>query len=115
MKAFIERHHLILQELEETKKQLEKAKEIKTYNGWTNYATWRVNLELFDNYQLTEYQEELSTYDLSTDIKEETEFFIAEDNDTNSFCFNYAIAFINQVNFYEIAEHIKERSFDIYD
>ena len=19
-----------------------------TYNGWTNYATWRVNLELFD-------------------------------------------------------------------
>ena len=20
----------------------------KTYNGWTNYATWRVNLEMFD-------------------------------------------------------------------
>ena len=20
----------------------------KTYNGWTNYATWRVNLEVFD-------------------------------------------------------------------
>ena len=20
----------------------------KTYNGWTNYATWRVNLEIFD-------------------------------------------------------------------
>ena len=20
----------------------------KTYNGWTNYATWRVNLEWFD-------------------------------------------------------------------
>lgn len=19
-----------------------------TYNGWTNYATWRVNLEMFD-------------------------------------------------------------------
>ena len=19
-----------------------------TYNGWTNYATWRVNLEIFD-------------------------------------------------------------------
>jgi hypothetical protein len=20
----------------------------ETYNGWTNYATWRVNLEIFD-------------------------------------------------------------------
>ena len=20
----------------------------ETYNGWTNYATWRVNLEMFD-------------------------------------------------------------------
>lgn len=22
----------------------------KTYNGWANYATWRVNLEMFDGY-----------------------------------------------------------------
>ena len=20
----------------------------ETYNGWTNYATWRINLEIFD-------------------------------------------------------------------
>lgn len=22
------------------------------YNGWTNYATWRVNLEMFDGMQI---------------------------------------------------------------
>ena len=24
------------------------------YNGWTNYATWRVNLEIFDGNELDE-------------------------------------------------------------
>ena len=22
----------------------------KTYNGWFNYATWRINLEIFDGF-----------------------------------------------------------------
>jgi hypothetical protein len=25
------------------------------YNGWTNYATWRVNLEMFDGFDAREY------------------------------------------------------------
>jgi hypothetical protein len=25
------------------------------YNGWTNYATWRVNLEIFDGIDLMDY------------------------------------------------------------
>jgi hypothetical protein len=24
----------------------------KTYNGWTNYATWRIHLEIFDGMSL---------------------------------------------------------------
>ena len=40
-----------------------------TYNGWTNYETWRVNLEIFDGYdpdgrlvcpfELQDYAEEI--------------------------------------------------------
>ena len=26
-----------------------------TYNGWTNYATWRVNLEIFDGFDPYDY------------------------------------------------------------
>ena len=26
----------------------------KTYNGWTNYATWRVNLEIFDGWDVND-------------------------------------------------------------
>jgi len=25
------------------------------YNGWTNYETWRVNLEIFDNFDISDY------------------------------------------------------------
>ena len=26
----------------------------ETYNGWTNYATWRVHLEMFDGMEVDE-------------------------------------------------------------
>jgi len=31
-------------------KQGKHMKNENTYNGWTNYATWRINLEMFDGY-----------------------------------------------------------------
>lgn len=80
----------------------------ETYNGWTNYATWRVNLEMFDGYELQEYQKELSTYDLSQYLREFAEYYTTEDTDNNEPCISYALAFLAQVNYYEIAEHIKE-------
>ena len=27
----------------------------KTYNGWSNYATWRINLEIFDDLDISEF------------------------------------------------------------
>ena len=65
------------------------------YNGWTNYATWRVNLEVFDGSDMhwcatsaREYVEEL--------IEDTTQPGIARD---------YALAFLADVNWHEIAEH----------
>jgi len=79
-----------------------------TYNGWTNYATWRVNLEFFDNYELQDYQKELSVYELSENLKEYTEYYVTEDTDNNEPCISYALAFLAQVNYYEIAQFLKE-------
>ena len=37
----------------------------QTYNGWTNYATWRVNLEVFDGLNLRDHFDELpDTYEV---------------------------------------------------
>lgn len=61
------------------------------YNGWTNYATWRVNLEIFDGIDPTEMGwHKLDLYDLADALQE------------------YAIAFMADVNFREIANNIVE-------
>ena len=84
-------------------------KKEETYNGWTNYATWRINLELFDPYQFdpdayeTE-QDEKATAQYLADLCEE---IVIEG--TNDLCASYARAFLDQVNFYEIAQHINEQ------
>lgn len=78
----------------------------KEYNGWSNYATWRVNLEIlgdidFDEHvtvdDLKEIVEDVVFSNLETGLKVE---------DWRSLCTDYARAFISEVNFYEIAESI---------
>ena len=74
----------------------------ETYNGWTNYATWRVNLEIFDGFDLDGHKvtvEELMTY---------AEEVVFEGADENSFAADYSLAFLNQVNWHEIAESMNE-------
>ena len=42
----------------------------KNYNGWTNYATWRVNLEILSD---IEFEEQVSA-DYLKDLTEECVF-----------------------------------------
>lgn len=72
------------------------------YNGWSNYATWRINLELLNGYEHTS----IDTYDLSQELKSYVEDYLdlSEDGITK----DYAMAFISDVNWYEIAEHLME-------
>ena len=79
----------------------------ETYNGWTNYATWRVSLELFDGYEFEEDFYNHSTYDFSEHLKELAEEFTLC-NCENEIAKDYALAFLAQVNYYEIAQHKKE-------
>jgi hypothetical protein len=72
------------------------------YNGWTNYATWRVNLELFDGYDM---QHEKVTPNYIQGIAEDHIEFSSEPGIAR----DYAMAFLNDVNWYEIAQHLNEK------
>jgi len=81
-----------------------------TYNGWTNYATWRVNLEIFDGNELDEL------FDLTLPVEQlrhvlqdyvQGHIYEAGGGDGN-IAVDYAIAFISDVNWYEIAKHMIE-------
>lgn len=74
----------------------------ETYNGWTNYATWRVNLEHFDG--VTSEESGLDTTEACQSYVEDF-LELSCDNDTT---LSYALAFTHKVNWYEILEHIKE-------
>ena len=75
----------------------------KKHNGWSNYATWRVNLEIIDGL-------EIETKMSAEDMKEFIEDVVFNNyNGTgNRLMYDYASAFISEVNFYELAENINE-------
>ena len=78
----------------------------QTYNGWTNYATWRINLELWDNFDISEFKG-MDIHQLAEQLKESTEAYIY-DCKSQGIAYEYAIAFVLQANFYEIANSLFE-------
>lgn len=75
----------------------------KTYNGWTNYETWRVNLELFNG------DDEHWSQSSSDGMQEFAEQLIEESTD-EGIGRDYAMAFLQNVNWQEIAEHYEQES-----
>jgi hypothetical protein len=76
----------------------------ETYNGWTNYATWRIALEWFDNYNPN--TSETDPYDLSKQLESYVEETLEEMTAQSTLVLDYALAFVSDVNWYEIAEHL---------
>lgn len=70
----------------------------ETYNGYTNYATWRIHLEILDGYEFTEPVHASDLEDIVTNI--------VFNDDQSGLIADYAAAFISEVNFYELAEMI---------
>lgn len=81
----------------------------KTYNGWANYATWRVRLEIFDGTTSEELfgERQTNAYELGQMLKDYAEQLI-EDGSTEGLARDYAYAFLGGVNWREIAEHMIE-------
>jgi hypothetical protein len=79
----------------------------KTYNGWTNYSTWRINLEMLDG--MNPYYEygvdrDASASEIAEFLKDYVESRISEEG--SGITLGYALAFISYVNWHEIAEHM---------
>ena len=87
--------------------------ENERYNGWTNYETWKVNLEFFDGFE-PETREECDPDNLKAQVAE----FIAEcapprggrDGGIN-LAADWAMSFARSANFREISEHLLEDYF----
>ena len=74
----------------------------QTYNGWTNYATWRVNLEIFDGMH-SDIDGEKVTAESCEDYAKEV---LSENGE--GLALDYAMAFMANVNWHEIAGHLNE-------
>jgi hypothetical protein len=73
------------------------------YNGWNNYETWRIHLEILGD---IEFDEPVTVNQLK-EIVEDVVF--SQFNDKQLYLMEgYARAFISEVDFYEIMENINE-------
>ena len=75
----------------------------KTYNGWANYATWRVNLEMIDGMDFTGYSN--TPHQLAVELKDYVREILLIDQEEN-LVWDYAMAFLDEVNWYQIAQNI---------
>lgn len=78
------------------------------HNGWTNYATWRVHLEILGDIQWD--SDETITVDYLKEIVENVVFDNCGCN--GSLVADYARSFLSDVNYYEIAESIREELYE---
>lgn len=78
-----------------------------TYNGWTNYATWRVNLEIFDGMSARDVtgRSLRAVSELKDALREYAEEAI-EATSSEGLARDYALAFLSDVNWWEIADHL---------
>jgi hypothetical protein len=89
----------------------------KTYNGWSNYATWRIQLEVFDgvepeHFDLKEGEDMLlvDVYELSQAMENYADEVIFsecryDERSPTRLIEDYARAFLQEVNWYEIASY----------
>ena len=78
-----------------------------SYNGWTNYATWRINLEIFDGIDPSEmHWHKLDRFDLADALQEYAAEVVTMG--ASGLALDYAITFMADVNFREIADAMRD-------
>ena len=77
------------------------------YNGWANYATWRVNLEIFDGMSASDLTGK--RVNCASEVKDAATDYalnLIEDFSQEGLARDYARAFLSDVNWWEIANHL---------
>jgi len=77
------------------------------HNGWTNYETWRVNLEIFDGFDMDDVPRTIDNpYDLAEYLKEMADEVVC--GDAEGLAKDYARAFLSEVDYGQIAKLMME-------
>jgi hypothetical protein len=82
------------------------------YNGWSNYATWRVHLECVDGSDADSFDKFDTLYELAEAIKEHVTELVTMDN--VGLVVDYALAFLEDVDWREIALATADGIYDEY-
>jgi hypothetical protein len=89
----------------------------KKYNGWANYATWRVGLEMFDGYNAEDLDphnkrvtSETCKHYVDQYLEDMTHAFSMNKYNQNAsnIIGGWANAFLEDVNWQEIADHMNQ-------
>jgi len=87
------------------------------YNGWANYETWRVNLEMLDGMSVEDFGiipviEDERDRDIR-ELAERIEAYVVElvGMDAKGFALDLALSFLHEVDWPEIAGHMIDDSF----
>lgn len=85
----------------------------ETYNGWTNYATWRINLEIFDGMDFEDFNTMAEdAYQFGQDLEQYAEEIVfspfGDAQCPEGLAMSYARAFMSDVNWTEIASAMIE-------
>ena len=79
-----------------------------SYNGWTNYATWRINLEIFSDFDLDDWcLDMLDSVELAGWMKDHVGEII-EEAAQPGLARDYAMAFLSDVNWQELAQTARD-------
>jgi hypothetical protein len=85
------------------------------YNGWSNYETWRVNLEMLDGmtpedmgFRRNEFLDENRRDSFTERLADALEMHVCEivEMDAKGFALGLALSFLVRVDWQEIAEHM---------
>ena len=71
------------------------------YNGWSNYATWRINLELLDGLEI-DYSMPADLYEFAEYLKDYCEEILFSSY-PQGLAMDYALAFMSDVDWRQIA------------
>lgn len=91
----------------------------ESYNGWTNYETWRIQLEVIDGMTLEDFGFDLHEVDtddvvavegLADNVREMVHEAVTQSAGStcvpDGLAYDLVMNFLDRVNFMEIAEHL---------
>ncbi len=89
---------------------------MSNYNGWANYATWRVNLEVFDGMTVRDLTgKSVNVVSEVKDAAKEYAESLIEETSQEGLARDYAFAFLSEVEWWEIANHMIDNCEDEED